>query len=70
MKPFKAEYQHCSMAGSYWIDCEIHEWDDKSERFAISYHDPIIDEKEYRLVPYDYVQGWTWPSLLANLKAS
>jgi hypothetical protein len=63
MKPFLAEYLHCSMAGSYWIPCEIHGWDDKSERFKVKYYDFIIEEDEHIWAPYDRVKGYTWPSL-------
>ena len=60
---FLATYLHCSMAGSYFINCTIHGWDDKSERFMLRYHDPVLDEVVNEWVPYDYVWDWTWPNL-------
>ena len=66
----KAEYQHCSMAGSYWIDCEVLGFNTSTNKVLVSYHDFLIDEKETRWVPYDYIRGCSWPSLLANLKTS
>lgn len=63
MIPFKATYEYCSMAGSYLIPCEIHGWDDKSERFKLSYFDPLLEEEVRTWCPYEYVSDYTWPKL-------
>lgn len=62
-----ARYEWCSMAGSYIIPCKIHGWEDKSERFYISYYDPVMEEVVKKLVPYKYVTGYTWQSLSQKL---
>jgi hypothetical protein len=63
---FPATYLHCSMAGSYHVDCTIHGWDDKSERFMLRYFDFITDEEESHWVEYKHVTDWTWPKLLEH----
>ena len=65
---FPAVYEHCSMAGSYHVDCTIHGWDDKSERFMVRYYDFIIDEIVDTWSPYEYVTEWTWPKLLKHFE--
>lgn len=63
---FPATYLHCSMAGSYHIDCTIDGWDTGSKQFLISYFDFITEETDSDWVDYKYVTDWTWPNLLAH----
>lgn len=67
-KFLEAEYEWASMEGTYYVPCKIHGWDDKSERFAISFFDPLMQEIDYRWTKYDTVRNWTWQYLLENLK--
>lgn len=68
-KYVEATYEWSSMAGTYLVPCRIHGWDDKSERFAISYYDSIMEETSTSWVPYEYVTGWTWQSLSEKFAA-
>ena len=69
-KFIEATYLWCSMAGSYHVDCKIYAWDDKTERFAISYYDSILEEEVRTWAPYDRISDYTWQSLSEKLKLS
>jgi hypothetical protein len=60
MKPYPAYYNQIGKVG---VPCEIHGWDDKSERFNIKYEDYYTQKIVYATVPYNKVEDYTWPSL-------